>query len=379
MAEASPRKVLGRAALRVQPDPRLVALIRDGEEAAFEELVRRFRGPLVAFAAGIVPKDRAEDVVQESLTSAHAALLRDSAEVAVRPWLYTIVRNRSLNDLRDEPRHEHLKEDWDGVPQPPDVFERQARLAGVVAGIKALPVAQRNALVKRELEGRGHGEIAAQMDLTPGAVRQLIFRARATLRDSVGLLVPTPVLRLLIDDAGSGGAAIGAGTAAGAGGGLALKAGVAALVSGVAIGGFALERGNKDGGPTRGTAAVKVQRDATAEIAPRHAGDSAAGGGNERQSSVVANDDPAGEPGSGHSEAGGNDSGSGSSNSGPGGGGDGGGQEGSGPGAGEPEEPGRGDSGPGGGDEPDEPHADGPDEPDELEESRELEDPVDEP
>ena len=48
---------LARAVLRTQSDDRLVALVRDGTEAAFEEIVRRYRAPLVAFAAAYGPPD----------------------------------------------------------------------------------------------------------------------------------------------------------------------------------------------------------------------------------------------------------------------------------------------------------------------------------
>src|SRR3954471_14154091 len=94
---------LATTALRFQPDSRLVGLVREGHDVAFEEIVRRYRLPLVAFAGAIVPRDHAEDVVQEALTKAHRALDSGDAEINLRPWLYTIVRNRALNTLRDEP------------------------------------------------------------------------------------------------------------------------------------------------------------------------------------------------------------------------------------------------------------------------------------
>ena len=142
-----------------------------------------------------------------------------------------IVRNTALNDLRDQRVHEHLDENWDGVPQPAEVAAQRAELASVVGRIQDLPTPQREALVKRELEGRSHEEIAASMGATPGAVRGLIFRARAALRDGAGILIPMPALRALLDagpmqaetaGVGIGGAA--AGLTAGGGGGLAIKA-----------------------------------------------------------------------------------------------------------------------------------------------------------
>ena len=259
------RNRLAAAAIRSQPDSRLVGLVREGHDLAFEEIVRRYRSPLVAFAGAIVPRDGAEDVVQEALTKAHGALGRGHAEINLRPWLYTIVRNRALNALRDEPVHDHLDENFDGVPQPPEVAARREELAALIAGVQSLPGPQREAILKRELEGRSHDEIADSLATTPGAVRGLIYRARTALRDGIGLLIPVPVLRALLgsgpvgpEAAGAGGAAA-AGLAAG-GGGVAMKAGAALGVAVIAVGsGIAIEhRGSRShetqaagGGPPR--------------------------------------------------------------------------------------------------------------------------------
>jgi RNA polymerase sigma factor (sigma-70 family) len=232
-------------ALRCQPDARLTALSRDGYGEAFEEIARRYGPALTAFAGSIVPAHRAEDVVQEALVKAHRSLPGTDPNLNLRPWLYTIARNTALNDLRNERSHERLDENWDGVPQPPEVAARRAELAFLFERIKDLPPQQREALVKRELEGRGHDEIASILGSTPGAVRGLIFRARAALRDGLGLLIPTPLVRALLAGApwqseavgtGIGGAAAGltAGGAAMKAGG-ALVAGVIAVGSGIAL------------------------------------------------------------------------------------------------------------------------------------------------
>ncbi len=227
---------LAGVALRAQPDSELVDLFRQGHERAYEEIVRRYRSALVAFAGAIVPTHRAEDVVQESLLRAHGALAADN-EIDVRPWLYTIVRNRALNSIRDERQHDDLPENLDGVPQPPDVLARREELSGLVAGLKALPDAQRTALVRREMEGLSHAEIAGELGATPGAVRGLIFRARAALRNVSGFLVPPSLAQAALGVSGGGAAAGAAGVAAGGGSGLLVKAGVAATVGALAVGG----------------------------------------------------------------------------------------------------------------------------------------------
>ena len=82
---------------------------------------------------------------------------------------------------------------------PSEIAEQREELDRLVVAMCALPDAQRQALVKRELEGVGHGEIAAQLGTTATAVRGLIFRARTGLRDAVGAL-SVPFLRILLSD-----------------------------------------------------------------------------------------------------------------------------------------------------------------------------------
>ena len=64
-------------ALRTQPDRRLVTLVRDGYDTAFEEIVRRYGKALTRYAAAIVG-GRSEDVTQDAFSKALLALRRDS-------------------------------------------------------------------------------------------------------------------------------------------------------------------------------------------------------------------------------------------------------------------------------------------------------------
>lgn len=209
------QRILAGPVLRVQPDQRLVALAREGHESAVEEIVRRYRPGLVRFAGSIVRPDRADDVVQDSLARALPRISTGGDDLRLRPWLYTIVRNTALNQLRDAgPPHAQLDENYDGVEQPPQAMERRERVRSLVAGLQSLPEPQRKALVKREMEGRSHAEIGAEMGVSTGAARQLIFRARHALRAGLGSLVPMPLLRHLAESSdGSAVAAVGGGTA----------------------------------------------------------------------------------------------------------------------------------------------------------------------
>jgi RNA polymerase sigma factor (sigma-70 family) len=250
-AEQFAARIFMGPALRAQPDRRLVDLVRDGYDAAFEEIVRRYRRPLDRFAAAIVG-GRSEDVTQDAFSKALLALRGSEAEIELRPWLYRIVRNTALNELRDRaPVAEELAETLPGGRSAAAEAEAREQLRDLMAQLQALPEPQRAALVMRELEGLSHEEIAAALGVSGGAARQAIFRARAALRDGLGLLVPMPVLRALTEHGGE--AAVGAGVAAGA-----LKVGLATvLVAGTVGAGVAIEhRGGERGGPEAAEAAA---------------------------------------------------------------------------------------------------------------------------
>jgi RNA polymerase sigma factor (sigma-70 family) len=369
---------LARAVLRTQRDDRLVALAREGREQAFDEIVRRYRPGLVAFAAAYAPADRAEDVVQESLVRAWEALRRSSGEIRLRSWLYAIVRNRAINARRDARVHEPFPEDFDGVPQPPDVVLTNEELAATIAAVQALPEGQREALVRSSVEGHAHEQIAAAMGLSTGAVRQLIYRGRGTIRNGAGLLVPAPAVRTLLDlsaeRAGIAGGTVAAGSLASTGGAsIAGKAATMLAIGAAAAGsGIALEEALDGGGRGRAelaTAATRSGSPADAEAAGsgvggarssedsrREEGSDSRGDddakGEERGSSGPGSGGGSGEGPGGESEAGDDGPGGGGDDSGPGGGGDDGSDPGGdddGAGASEPEEPAT--SGEGGGDD----------------------------
>ena len=89
--------LLGRRSplLKLQGDEKLVALIRDGHEHAFEVLFERYHSRLLAFCRHMLrSQEDAEDVLQEVFVKAHAAMLADSRPINARPWLYLISRNR---------------------------------------------------------------------------------------------------------------------------------------------------------------------------------------------------------------------------------------------------------------------------------------------
>src|SRR3954451_18036751 len=108
-----PARLASTAVLRGQSDERLVDLTRAGNGRAFEAIVHRYRRPLLRYCAGILPAERAEDAVQQTFLSAYNAISSADRELNLKPWLYRIAHNSSLNMLRQNGwNHEQLDENF---------------------------------------------------------------------------------------------------------------------------------------------------------------------------------------------------------------------------------------------------------------------------
>ena len=227
--------------LRTQTDERLVALAAAGHERAFDAIVERYRRPLLRHCRRYLPEARAEDALQQALVSAWSALRRGDEVRALRPWLHRIVHNASLNALRAAGYdYEQLRDTLHGDGGPAELAERSAVVRQTLAGLAALPERQRQALLQIAVEGRSQDEVAEELGLSHGAVRQLVHRARSSLRTAATALVPLPLAAWLAADDGARGdmvARVGE-LVAGAGGGATLaKAGAVAALAGGAVGG----------------------------------------------------------------------------------------------------------------------------------------------
>ena len=166
-------------------DDELVRLARSGHEQAFNAIVLRYRAPLVSYSRRWLDPHRAEEVVQHTFMKAYLCLRDDDRPLILRPWLYRVVHNAALNAVEKKGSEwEELDENYDGVPQPPQVAEQRARFLDVVEGIGALPERQRDALLLNEFEGRCYADIAVRLGTSESGVRGLLRRARRQLRDT---------------------------------------------------------------------------------------------------------------------------------------------------------------------------------------------------
>jgi RNA polymerase sigma factor (sigma-70 family) len=260
--------------LRTQSDSRLVALARDGHERAFEAIVERYRRPLLRTCRRVLPEARAEDAVQQALLRAWHALERGDEVRELRPWLHRIAHHASLNQLRQSGYDfEELRESVRIADATEDELERRAVVRQTLQGIASLPPRQREALLAIAVEGRGQEEVAHELGLSEGAVRQLVHRARSALRTAATAVTPLPVTTWIANAGSREGDTIARiAEAGGAAGGVAVlaKAGTVVVLAGSAIGGQALieKRTGADPAPEAAAAAPAPKRAATPARTP---------------------------------------------------------------------------------------------------------------
>ncbi len=247
--------------LATQSDERLLALVREGHERAFEALVHRYRKPLLGYCRRLRLSDaRAEEIVQLALLKTWIAL-REGAEVReLKAWLYRVVHNTAVNALRDSAHDGESCADPASAleahppcqPAEDSPLDRRLAMREALAEVAALPPLQREVIVRTAVAGHSHEQVASDLGITNGAVRGLLYRARTTLRTAITVLTPpqlfgwlagrsdqgSPAPERLAELAGGGGA-VGIGGAAGVSG-LLVKAGVVALTVGTVITGAAV-------------------------------------------------------------------------------------------------------------------------------------------
>jgi RNA polymerase sigma factor (sigma-70 family) len=174
--------------LRLQSDERLIALVRRGNHVAFEALVSRYQARLLAFCRHMLgSREDAEDVLQEVFAASFNAILADDRPINVRPWLYRIARNRSLNHMRRtqpigvDSMDVHFSE---AGASTADKVHKREEFRLLIADVQDLPESQKTALLLREIDALSYEQIAEAMETTIPSVKSLLVRARVSLAEA---------------------------------------------------------------------------------------------------------------------------------------------------------------------------------------------------
>ena len=167
--------------------------VQRGDPHSFEKLVLNYQQRLNGFFYRLVgPSAPIDDLTQEVFLriyrsrSAYAPTARFSA------WLFRIANNVALTHLRRNPAGQTVDVDADHLANiapdassaiPTRIFEKLENDQSVRAAIECLSLRERTAIIMSKYEGLSYAEISTALDCSVPAVRSLLSRARARLRD----------------------------------------------------------------------------------------------------------------------------------------------------------------------------------------------------
>lgn len=169
-----------------------IASARNGDEAAFGELVQKYQKRVYALTVRMCPTpELAEEAAQETFLSAWQGLPFFRGDSAFSTWLYRLASNACVDLLRKERRHQGTSLDDDTVgaeipdtkPTPEEAAETKELRAQIEAGLRQLSPEHRAVLILREIQQLNYEEIADALSLDLGTVKSRISRGRRQLRD----------------------------------------------------------------------------------------------------------------------------------------------------------------------------------------------------
>ena len=174
-----------------ETDAELVAGVRRADREAAGRLAERYLRPCRAVALSVVGEvAAAEDVAQDAFVYAMERIDDCRHPERFGGWLLRIVRNRSLNHLRDRKTDRHMPLDPGRFPSMESSPQRnlaRSRLRDrLLAALGQIRPDWREVVLLHDLEGWTHREIAERMELPAGTVRSHLHHARRELRKILG-------------------------------------------------------------------------------------------------------------------------------------------------------------------------------------------------
>lgn len=181
MSEAAARGGVRLADLA--SDDRLARRATSGDQQAFGAIFRRYHQRLYRYCLAVVgnPED-AQDALQNTMVKVMRALPGEERRIELKPWLYRIAHNESIDLLRR--RRETVQIDPELIARGTGLSEEaeaRERLRRLIADLDQLPDRQRGALVMRELGGLDFAEIGAALGTSASVARQTLYEARLGL------------------------------------------------------------------------------------------------------------------------------------------------------------------------------------------------------
>jgi len=195
----------GSRSIEAANDHELLAAIRDGDEAAFQEIVRRYRNPITNFIYRMIEDyERAVELTQETFIRVYTSASRYQANYSFSTYIYRIATNLAISELRRRKRRKFVSlfspfvndegeaveiDPPDGNPLQDQSLIEDERRKAVSRAISSLPEKYRAAIVLRDVEGLSYDRIADVLKLSEGTVKSRINRARNLLREKLSAYI----------------------------------------------------------------------------------------------------------------------------------------------------------------------------------------------
>jgi RNA polymerase sigma factor (sigma-70 family) len=169
---------------RVLSDDRLARRAAKGEERAFATIFDRYHQRLYRYCLAIVGDSQdAQDALQNTMVKVLRALPGEERRIELKPWLYRVAHNESIELLRRRRETRELDAEIAAPGSgPAEEAASRERLRRLISDLEALPERQRGALVMRELGGLEFAEIGTALGTSPAVARQTLYEARLSLR-----------------------------------------------------------------------------------------------------------------------------------------------------------------------------------------------------
>ncbi|MGZ4869150.1 MAG: sigma-70 family RNA polymerase sigma factor [Halobacteriota archaeon] len=187
-------------------DQFLVRLAQDGDRAAFDVLVLRYRRLLIRQVLPLLRDiNDAEDVVQEAFVSAYNAIRNFRGDAAFFTWVYRIAMNSAkryrqesaqrfplVSDIVENENAEGIvREGQMSLETPESLLEGHEVLRLINEVFDKLPPEQQEVLMMREIDGLSYEEIAENMHCPVGTVRSRVHRARDAISTALSKVALT--------------------------------------------------------------------------------------------------------------------------------------------------------------------------------------------
>jgi RNA polymerase sigma-70 factor (ECF subfamily) len=159
--------------------------IRNGDFLAYEEIVRRYSGPLLVYIVNIVRhRETAEDILQEVLFAAYTNLSGYNRFLgSFSTWLFRIARNRCLNELKR--KHDISEPDFPALrteENPEDDIRKKETFQALDKALDGLSFEERTVFILAEIDGLPHREISRIEKIRTGTVKSRLSRTKEKLR-----------------------------------------------------------------------------------------------------------------------------------------------------------------------------------------------------